>query len=381
MEKIAIDLRYAENINSGLTRFSKNIFLNLIKEKSLKNHRFLIILPPKKSAKHLTEFTNLKNNNLVFYNWATRRNWRWKLGLYYIDIPLYFLLMKQRVHVYITPFMDCPILPNIKIISTIHDLTFLKVKGFFKNFDFLKKIFGELRIISTILLSNYIITVSESTKEELKKRFKYFPNFQYKKILDILIVNNGITDFKIEKGDFDFLSKDLPNYFFLYVGDRRPHKNLEYLIDITKSLRNKLSKNINLIIAGSNSYKNESLQKIINANRDFIIEYINPRDKELYSLYKNCKCFFLLSKSEGFGIPVIEAGVEKCKIVINSIPALKEIAPKNSLIINCESIYEDSIKIIDYLGNANRPDPKTIINRFRWQKSAKILSEFLLKIC
>ena len=58
MEKIAIDLGYAENINSGLTRFSKNI-LNLIKEKSLTimifyNH------PPKKSAKHLTEFTNLK---------------------------------------------------------------------------------------------------------------------------------------------------------------------------------------------------------------------------------------------------------------------------------------------------------------------------------
>ena len=379
MEKIAIDLRYAENINSGLTRFSKNIFLNLIKEKSLNSHRFLIILPPKKSAKHLTEFTNLKNNNLVFYNWETRRNWRWKLGLYYIDIPLYFLLIKEKVHIYITPFMDCPILPNIKIISTIHDITFLKIKGFFRNLDFLKKFFGELRIICTILFSNYLITVSSSTKEELKERFKYFPNFQYKKILDILIVNNGITDFKKEKDNF--ILEDLPNYFFLYVGDRRPHKNLEYLIGITKSLRNKLRRNINLIIAGSKSYKNESLQKIIDANKDFIIEYLNPKDQELSSLYKNCKCFFLLSKSEGFGIPVIEAGVEKCKIVISSIPALKEIAPKNSLIINCESIHEDSSKIIDYLRNSKRPDPKKILKRWQWQKSSKILSEFLLKIC
>ena len=379
MEKIAIDLRYAENINSGLTRFSKNIFLNLIKEKSLKKHRFLIILPPKKSAKHLIEFTNFKNKNFVFYNWNTRRNWRWKLGLYYIDIPLYFLLIKERVNIYITPFMDCPILPNIEIISTIHDLTFLKIKGFFKNLDFFKKIFGELRIICTIFFSKYLITVSKSTKEELKKRFKYFPNSQYKKIINILIVNNGITDFKKEKDDF--LLDDLPNYFFLYVGDRRPHKNLEYLIEMTKFLRNKLNRNINLIIAGSNSYKNESLQKIIYANREFIIEYINPNDQELSSLYKKCKCFFLLSKSEGFGIPVIEAGVEKCKIVISSIPALQEIAPKNSLIINCESIYEDSTKIIDYLRNKKRPDPKTILSRWQWQKSAKILSEFLLKIC
>ena len=62
MEKIAIDLRYAENINSGLTRFSKNLFLNLIKEKSLNKQRFLIILPPKKFSSHLTEFTDLKKN-------------------------------------------------------------------------------------------------------------------------------------------------------------------------------------------------------------------------------------------------------------------------------------------------------------------------------
>ena len=71
----------------------------------------------------------------------------------------------------------------------------------------------------------------------------------------------------------------------------------------------------------------------------------------------------------------------KTKVLKSDVPALKEIAPKNSLIINCESIYEDSRKIIDYLGNNKRPDPKTILNRFQWQKSAKILSEFLLKIC
>ena len=275
--------------------------------------------------------------------------------------------------------MDCPILPNIKIISTIHDITFLKINNYFQNFNFLKKFFGELRIILTIIFSNYLITVSNSTKEELKKRFKYFPLFQYKKILNILIVNNGITKLKKEK--FDYLSKDLPEYYFLYVGDRRPHKNLNYLIELIIYLRNKSFETISLIIAGSNSYKNDSLQEKIDLNRHFINEYINPNDHELSVLYKNCKCFFLLSKSEGFGIPVIEAGVEGCKIVVNSIPALKEIAPKNSLFINCESIYEDAKKILDYLENTKRPDPKALLNKWEWQKSSKILSEFLLRIC
>ena len=41
---LAVDLRYAEKKNNGLTRFSKNIFLNLLNEDSLKSNKFLIIL-------------------------------------------------------------------------------------------------------------------------------------------------------------------------------------------------------------------------------------------------------------------------------------------------------------------------------------------------
>ena len=64
MEKIAIDLRYAENINSGL-RFSKNIF-KFNKRKIIKESQIFNNPSTKKVAKHLTEFTNLRNNNLVF---------------------------------------------------------------------------------------------------------------------------------------------------------------------------------------------------------------------------------------------------------------------------------------------------------------------------
>ena len=33
----------------------------------------------------------------------------------------------MNIGIYISPFMDPPIMPGIKIISTIHDITFLKI--------------------------------------------------------------------------------------------------------------------------------------------------------------------------------------------------------------------------------------------------------------
>ena len=43
--KVAIDMRYVENINSGLSRFSINIFKNLIENSIEDNIDFLFCSP------------------------------------------------------------------------------------------------------------------------------------------------------------------------------------------------------------------------------------------------------------------------------------------------------------------------------------------------
>lgn len=377
--RIAIDLRYAEEKNSGLTRFSKNIFLNLIKKKSTNTLFFYIILPPFKNTLHLNEFYNLKNDNINIINWKKKRGWKWKIGIYYFDFKLYLYLIKNKVNIYLTPFIDPPFLPFINIISTIHDLTFIKVKKFFPKLNFLKKIIGEIRIITTIIISKYIITVSKSTKQLLIKRYNYLPIKYQKKLRNIYIIPNGITPFR--SIDNVKLPVNLPDKFFLYVGDRRPHKNLQYLINLIKKINYISNENIFLIIAGSKSYENSFLQKIIINNNEFILEFVNPTDQQLKYLYKKCNAFFLLSLSEGFGIPVIEAGANGCKVILNSIPALKEIAPTNSLFINCESLEIDSKKIIKYLRNSKRSKKEEVLNKWKWANSSKLMSDFLLDIC
>jgi len=374
----AIDLRYAEKKNTGLTRFSKNIFLNLLNKDSLKSKKFLIILPPKASSNHIKEFTKLKGLNRVIIHWDQNRKWRWKLGLYFLDIKLFLLLRKMNIGIYISPFMDPPIMPGIKIVSTIHDITFLKVDNYFTKFENIKKFIGDIRIIITVLISKYLITVSKSTKKDLINRYEYLPYKMKKKILNALIIPNGITIFSIKKKIS--LPKKFPKKFFLYVGDRRPHKNIEYLIDLIYYIRKELKEDIYLVIAGSISYKNEYLLKKIIKNKLFIYEYVDPKDYELSYLYKNCRALFLLSKSEGFGIPVIEAAVYKKKIIANNISSLRETAPNNSLFIKCQNINQDKKKVIEYLRNNNIPSDKEVLKKWKWQNSSRILCDFIKKI-
>ena len=375
----AIDLRYAEKKNNGLTRFSKNIFYNLLNEDTLQSKKFLIILPPKSSSYHIREFTKLKGLNRVIVHWDQNRNWRWKIGFYFFDIKLFFLLRKMNIAIYISPFMDPPLLPGIKIISTIHDITFLKIENYFTKFENLKKLVGDIRILITIFISKYLITVSKSTKEDLINRYKYLPYNLQKKILNALIIPNGITKLSFRKNIS--LPKKFPEKYFLYVGDRRPHKNIEYLIDLIYFIRRELKEDIYLLIAGSKSYKNKFLEEKIIKNKDFIYEFIDPKDHELSYLYKNCRAFFLLSKSEGFGIPIIEAAVYQKKIIVNNISSLRETAPNNSLFIKCQNINEDKKKVIFYLRNNNNPSEKEVLKKWKWQNSSKILCDFILKIC
>tara|TARA_B100000886_G_scaffold336327_1_gene294882 strand:+ start:3369 stop:4514 length:1146 start_codon:yes stop_codon:yes gene_type:complete len=375
----AIDLRYAEKKNTGLTRFSKNIFLNLLNENTLKSKKILIILPPKSSSSHIREFIKLKGLNRVIVHWDENRKWRWKLGFYLFDIKLYLLLRKMNIGIYISPFMDPPIMPGIKIVSTIHDITFLKIENYFTQFENLKKLFGDIRILITIFISKYIITVSKSTKSDLINRYKYLPYNLQRKILDALIIPNGITKLSIRKNIS--LPKKFPEKYFLYVGDRRPHKNIEYLIDLIYSIRNELKEDIYLLIAGSKSYKNQFLEEKIIKNKNFIYEFMDPTDDELSYLYKNCRAFFLLSKSEGFGIPIIEAAVYQKKIIANNIASLRETAPINSLFIKCHIIDEDKKKVIFYLRNNKNPSEKEVLKKWKWQNSSKILCDFILKIC
>ena len=197
------------------------------------------------------------------------------------------------------------------MISTIHDLIFIRVNNYFNYFRFIKRIISEFRILITVISSYHLLTVSYTSKKILINRYKNLP-FLKQKLNDITVIYNGISKFESKHRVNNYKKIFSKKDFFLYVGDRRNHKNLFYTIELVKKYNNFYKKDYELIIAGSNNYKNKKLTKYIFSN-SFVKEIINPNDELLDYLYRACMSLILLSFDEGFGIPVIEAAARSKK--------------------------------------------------------------------
>ena len=374
--KIAIDMRYVENINSGLSRFSINIFYNLIKNSENDELQFVVLMPPETIVKKHDLFKDLKSKKIKIFYAKHKRGIRWKFPFFIIDLPLYLKLLREEIDIFLSPYIDPPLLPGIKVICTIHDLIFIKVNNYFNNFRIIKKIFSELRIILTLFYSNGYLTVSQTTKNILLVRYKYIP-FIKNKLLKTLVIYNGITKFKSSSSSQNNEYKNIKNDYFLYVGDRRNHKNLIYTINFLKAFKEQYKKDFMFVIAGSNSYKNNNLQKVIKSN-SFVKEVINPTDSALDYLYKNCISLILLSLEEGFGIPIIEAASRSKKVVANDIEIFREIAPSSSLLLDLKQEKQNVKLLHDYLNKEIYVNSQFIFKKWSWDKSSLILKEFLL---
>ena len=380
---IAIDLRYLEKENTGLARYAINISKYSINENKNKKFKFIVILPPEKFCMHLKDYIDDVKKNAEIIYWDQKRLLRWKFPFFLIDAKLYYFLLKRKIGVFFCPYIDPPLLPGINVISTIHDTTPIDVKDYFQNLKFLKKSLYILRLLLTLYTSSLILTVSNSSKKRLISIYSNYLKLE-SKLNNIKIVPNGVNLNRSNKDNF--VNKNLLKYnfltkkYFLYVGDRRPHKNIATIINLINQYNKKFNKDFKLILAGSKSYKNLKLLKKIKNHKSLVIEIINPTDNELDYLYKNCAALCFLSLSEGFGIPILEAAIRGKKIIANKIPIFEEIAPQESLLLDMQNFETNLYEIDTYLSNKSFPKKENIEKKWGWENSASLLSKILLTI-
>lgn len=161
----------------------------------------------------------------------------------------------------------------------------------------------EVIIRRTLKNSDIVVSVSETTKEDIKNIYKY----------DSVVIPEGINVIQVKDKEVEKL-KDMK--FFLYVGNSRPNKNLKFLIETFLDSRT----DYKLVLVGNNN----NLQ--INDSRIKALGFVS--DEELSWLYKNCEAFIFPSLYEGFGLPVLEAIYKGSKVYCSTGGSLKEFSEK-----------------------------------------------------
>lgn len=284
-----IDGRLISQKPTGISRYTLELIDSYVERYGSNN--VTILLNENVDLQCPKVFTKLKPYNLFHF----------LLFPFFINLSKYDFF---HCPFYVGPFLKLS--RNVKIILTVHDLMFLVVPGFFSSINIINslgKLYYWVMVKLSLKVSDILISVSKTTQTDVIKIFNK----------NSLIIPEGINlQTKIIHTYANISKHILKEDYFLYVGNNRPHKNVDFLLNVYA----KYIGSCKLIIVG---HTNKSMKE----NRN-IIYLNNVNDAELIDLYKNCKAFILPSKYEGFGLPILEAISNGTIVFSSNYGALKE---------------------------------------------------------
>jgi len=269
---------------------------------------------------------------------------------------------------YITPlFKKC------RYINTIHDLLFLDFPDYFPfSYRFSKKYLFRF----SALRSDVICTVSDYSMNALIKHFK-IPAHKITITPNAVSVYEGaFTDVKTKYG--------ISNYL-LFVSRFEPRKNHYLMLKSYVDLR-LYEQDYHLVFVGRlkdlktkeyDSYYNSLPESV--KNKVLYIENIS--DEELSSFYKYASLFVYPSVAEGFGIPPLEAAVQKCKVLCSNQTAMADFTFFSNYLFDPRNKGELEKKIIKTLNDSAYPAEEikqAVIEKYNWDRIARHLADTLI---
>lgn len=247
-------------------------------------------------------------------------------------------------------------------ITTVHDLMYAVVKTFFGGnvfTNFLKRLYFDLLVSRTLKNSDYIISVSDTTREDVKSRFGY----------DSIFIPEGINVINSDKDvDIEDMGLERDGYI-LYVGNSRPHKNLERTIEaflLSESHKT-------LVLCGNNN-------NVIIPEGSNIRQLGFVSEDELVALYKNSSAFVFPSLYEGFGLPVLEALTLGTKVLSSTGGALKEFPEEVIYYFDPTNVKEivRAFQNIDDI-SINHKELNSVLNTYSWENCETIMIRYWTK--
>jgi glycosyltransferase involved in cell wall biosynthesis len=113
----------------------------------------------------------------------------------------------------------------------------------------------------------------------------------------------------------------LPRPFVLLVGSKAPHKNVAILYSIAGDLK---ARGFNVIVAGGGDVNVYAAMRVHELPEN-VRHLGRVGDDDLAFLYQNALCLVFPSRTEGFGLPVLEAMALGCPVISSDAASLPEV--------------------------------------------------------
>jgi glycosyltransferase involved in cell wall biosynthesis len=259
---------------------------------------------------------------------------------------------------------------NIPSVVTIHDLKYLLFPEFFNNR--LKTLYYSWVIRRGIRNANRVIAISRATKNDLINL--HVPTDK------IVVIHEAATiSLKETKRNFDLTEIVVDKPFFFFVGDNRPHKNINRIIQAYCILREKLGAECPpFVFAGPNFdvFHRKYQFKKYSKGLVFCGPVLEPT---LIGLYKQALALVYPSLYEGFGLPILEAMAMGVPVITSNCSSMPEVAAQAAIQIDphdANQLANAMMRIVK-----NESERKRIIQlgirrvkEFSWEKAAEMTS-------
>ena len=283
-------------------------------------------------------------------------------------------LRRLRVDLFHSPHYVLPILTPCRSVVTVHDVIHLLFPQYLRSR--LASHYARYMIGRALEKAELVLTVSDSSKRDLLTFFEVSPD-------KVVVIPNGLDSAITEGLSVEELAQVKERFQIfgrtvLFVGNIKPHKNVERLIAAFAKVREDPEfSDLTLIVVGDDISKYPSLRRTVERHqvRRNVRFFGFVPELTLVALYKIADVFAFPSLYEGFGLPPLEAMANGTPVVTSNISSLPEVVGNAALTVdpyNIDKISEAIHEILSDRALRSRliADGYERAKQFSWEGSA-----------
>jgi glycosyltransferase involved in cell wall biosynthesis len=297
-------------------------------------------------------------------------------------IPL--ALARERVQLVHEPHYVLPPLVRCRSVVTIHDCIHLMFPQYLPGK--LAYVYAKGSMWSAARKANRILTVSEASKRDILRFFDVAPQ-------KVAVIYNAIDERFLtppNTAHMDLVRQryQLDHPFVLYVGNIKPHKNIQRLIDAFGRVRARgCQADLKLVIIGDEISKYPALRQSVHKHKlDKHVRFLGFQPMEtLAAFYRLARVFVFPSLYEGFGLPPLEAMACGTPVVTSNVSSLPEVAGGAALLVDpydpesiahgvCQALTDEPLRADLIARGLDRA------RSFSWAQSVKRIHEIYMAV-
>jgi O-antigen biosynthesis alpha-1,2-mannosyltransferase len=274
-------------------------------------------------------------------------------------------LWGRKADLFFSPGYNSPVGWPGKFIFTLHDLNHLNIPD---NSSPLKRAYYRYVIRPACRKATFVMTVSEYSRREIAS----WANIGEEKIIN---VRNGVgPPFGANGQRYD------PGYpYLLYVGSRKPHKNLPRLLQAYAL--SGIAQELPLVVSGAPDQKTMADIRRLELTRHVIFLPLDSTE-QLAEAYRGATGFLFPSLYEGFGLPPLEAMASGVPVLTSNVCSLPEVVGEAAILVDpveVESIAQGMRRIVTDSDLRVQLSAKGMARsqQFSWQETARRVAHIL----